>query len=104
MSLSKKVNLLLFLMIVIFSFTGCTTTYLDLKSWEGKHISDLYFERGKADEFGSAKHYYRVHTWFSRGKDGTENGCRQSFYTHNKGTDEVIVDTKYEGCHFMTLK
>ena len=92
------------LILLVISITGCTTTYLELQSWEGRSINDLYFDRGKADEVGSAKKYYRVHTWFSKGKDGKEKGCRQSFYTRNTGTDEIIVDTKYSGCHFLTVK
>ena len=33
-------------MMFFFSITivGCTTTYLDMKSWEGRTINDLYFE------------------------------------------------------------
>jgi pimeloyl-ACP methyl ester carboxylesterase len=45
------------------SLVSCTTTYLDMKSWEGSIINDLYFEWGKADEVeASSRTYGRIHT------------------------------------------
>ena len=47
------------------ALTGCTTTCLDMKSWHGRSINDLYFEWGTADEASPAnKPYGRVHSWF----------------------------------------
>ena len=97
-------NVVILVILMAISMMGSTTTYLKLQSWEGRSINDLYFDRGKAHEVSSAKKYYRVHTWFSKGKDGREKGCRQSFYTRDIGSDEIIVDTKYSGCHFLTVK
>jgi len=50
------------LILFAIAITGCTTTYLELKGWEGRKISDLYFEWGKADEVEAAQKYYKFHT------------------------------------------
>jgi hypothetical protein len=94
------------LVVSIIFLAGCTTTYLELKSWEGRTINDLYFEWGKADEVGpSNKPSGRVHTWyFDRTVDGEVKTCKKSFYTRYDGRAEVIVDTKYSDCLFLTAK
>lgn len=83
------------------SISGCTTTYLELKSWEGRKISDLYFEWGKADEVQGS--YNRVHTWYFENKNKGKT-CTKSFYTKYDGHAEIIVDTKYKDCLFLTIK
>ena len=93
--------------LVIFSYLfigGCTTTYLEMQSWEGRSLNDLYFEWGKPDVIENTKKG-RVYTWvYKRNDDGKVKTCRKSFYTQDDGHGEVIVDTKYSGCHFLTLK
>jgi len=42
----RKIETISPLMILfLMSMAGCTTTYLDMKSWEGRTINDLYFEK-----------------------------------------------------------
>ena len=95
----------LLLVCSIMSVAGCTTTWLDMKSWEGRTVNDLYFELGKADEVENTKANERVHTWIStRSVDGEVKTCRKSFYARNTGNEEVITRTSYSGCHFFTLK
>lgn len=80
---------------------GCTTTYLDMKSWEGRTINDLYFEWGKADKV-EYKGNFRVHSWlFERSVDGKSKTCTKSFYARYDGHEEIIVDTKYSDCLFL---
>ena len=100
----SKIGIITTLMIFFtISIGGCTTTYLDMKSWEGRTINDLYFEWGKADEVEGS--YDRVHTWFfERTVDGEVKTCKKSFYTRYDGREEVIVDTKYSDCLFLTAK
>ena len=103
----KKIGIITTLMVFfIITNGGCTTTYLDMQSWEGRTINDLYFEWGKADEVEpSNKPYGRVHTWFfERTVDGQVKTCKKSFYTRYDGREEVIVDTKYSDCLFLTAK
>ena len=89
----------------IIALTGCTTTYLDMQRWEGRTINDLYFEWGKADKVDALNTGGRVHIWYFKGADnGQEKTCTKSFYTRNDGYAEVIVDTKYKDCHFLTAK
>ena len=92
-----------FMVFSIISLGGCTTTYLEMKSWEGRTINDLYFEWGKADEVEGS--YNRVHTWFfERTVDGEVKTCKKSFYTRYDGHAEIIVDTKYSDCLFLIAK
>ena len=84
---------------------GCTTTYLDMKSWEGRTINDLYFEWGQADAVEPLNTGGRVHTWFfERTVDGQVKTCKKSFYTRYDGHPEVIVDTSYTDCLFLIAK
>jgi hypothetical protein len=102
----SKIGIMMILMIFShISIVGCTTTYLDMKSWEGRTINDLYFEWGKADEVESLNTGGRVHTWFfERTVDGQVKTCKKSFYTRYDGHPEVIVDTSYSDCLFLTAK
>lgn len=103
MQIRQTTTIASLLILFAIAITGCTTTYLQLKAWEGRKISDLYFEWGKADEVGNAQNYYKVHTWISTRKDGDkEKTCRKSFYTKYDGHDEEIVKTSYSGCLFLT--
>ena len=105
MQMRQMITIASLLILFTITSTGCTTTYLQLKAWEGRKISDLYFEWGKADEIGSAQGYYQVHTWISKRKnDGKEKTCRKSFYTKYDGHDEEIVKTSYSGCLFLTAQ
>ena len=89
----------------IMSIGGCTTTYLDLKRWEGRTINDLYFEWGKADKVEVTKTGETAHTWlFKRDVDGQVKTCEKSFYTRYDGHAEVIVDTSYKDCLFLIAK
>ena len=95
-------SLMVFSMITI---GGCTTTYKQMKDWEGRTINDLYWEWGKPDEVVGANTGGRVYTWYSTWEDdGEEKTCRKSFTTSYDGHDEVIIDTSYENCHFLTIK
>ena len=86
------------------SIGGCTTTYLDMKSWEGRTVHDLYFEMGKPDEIDS-EGGNTVYIWISeRTVDGQVKTCTRKFYAKNYGHGEVIVDTRYSGCLFLTVK
>ena len=103
----KLIEYIAALMIIcVIAISGCTTTYLDMKSWEGRSIDDLYFEWGKADEVEpSSKPYGRVHTWFfERTVDGQDKTCKKSFYTRITGNEEVIVDTSYKDCLFLIAR
>ena len=87
---------------VLITLVGCTTTYLDMKRWEGRTINDLYFEWGKADEVESLITGGRVHTWFfERTVDGKVKSCKKSFYTRNTGNAELIIKTSYKDCLFL---
>lgn len=89
----------------IMSATGCTTTWLDMQSWHGRTVNDLYFEWGKADRVENISTGERVHTWISeRTVDGQVKTCEKSFYARNTGNKEVITRTSYSGCLFLTVK
>lgn len=94
--------------LMLFSFlalSGCTTTYLDLKSWEGRTLNDLYFEWGKPDDIEITKDNRTAYTWhFEREVDGKAVTCKKYFYTRNTGNEEVIVDTYYKDCLFLTAQ
>lgn len=95
------------ILIFLFSFTlvACTTTYLDMKKWEGRTINDLYFDHGKADEVEVLGGGKRVHIWHSkRTVNGQVETCTKKFYTRNAGHNEVIINTKYSNCLFLIAK
>ena len=94
-------------MMFFFSITivGCTTTYLDMKNWEGRTVNDLYFEWGKADKVEVTNKGETAHTWvFKREVDGQVKTCEKTFYSRNTGNDEVIVNTSYKDCLFLIAK
>ena len=84
----------------IMAISGCTTTWLDMKSWHGRTLDDLYFEWGKPDEIEGSG-YTWISTWTDNGEEKT---CRKTFYTRYDGHAEVIVKTSYSDCHFLTTK
>ena len=101
----NKISIVTALMVFfMLSIGGCTTTYLDMKSWEGRTVSDLYFEWGKPDKIGS-EDGKQVYIWITeRTVDGEVKTCTKKFYAKDYGQGEVIVDTKYSGCLFLMLK
>ena len=89
----------------IISIAGCTTTYLYMTDWEGQTIDELYWDLGKADKVEDLNTYERVHTWYSTWTDdGQVKTCTKSFYTTNDGHAEVITNTSYSDCPFLTPK
>lgn len=105
--MQKRKIVLISTLMFLFAFTlvGCTTTYLDMKKWEGRTINDLYFDRGKADEVEVLGGGERVHIWHSkRTVDGQVKTCTKKYYARNTGNTEVIIDTKYSGCLFLIAK
>jgi len=94
------------LMIFVMLFSGaCTTTYKQMKNWEGRTINELYWDWGKADEVVDTGPYSRSYTWFSTWTDnGQVKTCRKSVSTTNNGDAEVITGTTYENCPFITAK
>ena len=79
MNNTKAVYIWALMVFSIITLVGCTTTYLDLKGWEGRTINDLYFEWGKADKVDVLNTGGRVHTWvFERTVDGKVKTCTKS--------------------------
>lgn len=85
---------------------GCTTTYKSMKNWEGRTTEDLYWELGKPDEVEQIDTYNRVFTYISTrtNDDGEVKTCRKSFIARNYGHAEVITNTSYSGCLFLTFE
>jgi hypothetical protein len=89
----------------IITIGGCTTTYKQMKSWKGRTVNDLYWDFGKADKVEQVNTHERVYIYFlERTDDGQVKTCTKKFYTRNNGHAEVIIDTSYTDCHFITLK
>ena len=101
-----KIGIVTTLMVFsIITIGGCTTTWLDMKSWEGRTINDLYFEWGKADKVENTNTGERAHTWYFERKDnGQVKTCTKTFYTRNTGHAEVIKRTSYSDCLFLIAK
>ena len=76
-----------------------------MKDWEGRSVSDLYWDLGKADKVEQVNVHERVYTWYFKRSDGGEvRTCTYNFYTRNNGHFEEIIDTSYDDCLFFTLK
>jgi len=100
----RKIEIIAILMVFsLISTGGCTTTYLYMKDWEGQPIDELYWDLGKADKVEDLNTYERVHTWYSTWTDdGQVKTCQKSFYTRNDGHAEVIINTSYSDCPYLT--
>ena len=104
---SSKIGIIATLMLVcMICIGGCTTTYKSMKNWEGRTVDDLYWELGKPDEVEQVNTHDRVFTYISTrtNDDGEVKTCRKSFYARNYGNAEVITDTSYSECLFLTLE
>ena len=102
---NRKFGIIAALMGLSVIIGGCTTTYLSLKSWEGRSVKDLYFEWGPPDSVDVTDTGKTAYIWvFERTVDGQVKTCEKSFYTRNTGNAEVIVDTSYKDCLFLIAK
>jgi hypothetical protein len=96
-----KKLLVLFLIFI----AGCTTTYKDMKSWEGHTVKEMYWDMGPPDTIEELGSGYRVMTWIRTWtKDGKVRTCRRSFTVVLTGYDEEVTDTSYSDCPFITYK
>lgn len=96
----KKLSVLFLIFIA-----GCTTMFKDMRSWEGRTASELYWEMGSPDTIETLDNGSRVLTWIETWtKDGEVHTCRKSFTVVATGEDEEITDTSYSDCPFMTFK
>ena len=104
---SRKIGIIAALTVfAVICIGGCTTTYKSMKDWEGRTVDDLYWELGPPDEVEQVNVYERVFTYTSTrtDDDGVVKTCRKSFTARNYGNAEVITNTSYSGCLFLTLE
>ena len=94
------------LALFLFIIAGCTTMFADMRSWEGRTVDELYWDMGSPDRIEPIDNAHRVFTWEEEWTDskGEVHTCEKSFTGYYDGSEEVITDTEYSDCPFMTMK